>query len=190
MNVVDQTEMFGKYAGQQLQKYHVVPVQITIENQSTTAWVLTDKNIALNRLTIDQVNAKLFASRRLIPLWIFLGGAAIAALCGLVGLIGAIRRCRFRLSVNYGRCLYAIAGVAAFATSCVIDNFCHFKSMSRNEMQRYLKTYCTTEGLTFNEGMSASMLFFVEESKLPEKLNLVLTDKASEKHTLPFELAI
>ena len=42
----DQELMFGKYA-KQLKKYHIVPVQLTIENKSANCLILTDKNIHL-----------------------------------------------------------------------------------------------------------------------------------------------
>ena len=168
------------YGVHYIQKYHVVPVKITIENQSATAWILADKNIALKKLTINQVNAKLFASRRWLPLWIFLGGIGCAAIMfPFVLYYGLLcTTTQYMLSVHPILAIFALLTelTLMWATPCIAIAYAVSNHMSRNEMRRYLKTYCTAEGLTLNEGISASMLFFVEESQLPEKLKLVLTD--------------
>ena len=188
----DQIEMFGDHGGQQLQKYHVVPIQLTIENKSTTAWILADKNIALNKLAIDKVNAKLFASTRWIPLWIFLGGVACAVICGpLIGCLAAHAGADIVMSlVGAASITICVAGGIFLATTWVATVDAVSNHMSHKQMHEYLETYCNAEGITINDNMNASMLFFVEESQLPEKLNLLLADKDLEKHALPFELAI
>lgn len=204
LSFADQELMFGNCA-KQLKKHHTVPVQLTIENNSATCWFLADKNIAIQKLTIDEVNTKLFASRRWIPLWIFLGGTACTAiLAPVIGIAAgsliytALQPCHgiellavYLGSVCYGTCITAVAaGVLFTTTSCIsiVDGIVNH--MSKKQMREYLKTCCNAEGLTLNPNITASMLFFVEESKLPEKLNLLLTDKDAEKHALPFELSI
>ena len=205
LSIDDQVDVFGKYAQQQLDKYHIVPVQITIENNSTTCWILADKNITINKLTLAEVNTKLFSARRWRPLWIFLGclagTAVVAPLIGIAAgslLYIAMQPCHgieilvgYLGAVCYGTYVTAIAaGVLFAATSFVtiIDAVsCH---MSHKQMREYLRTCCNAESITLNPDISASMLFFVEESQLPEKLNLLLTDKDLEKHALSFELAI
>ena len=188
LDMNDQTEMFGKYARQQLQKYHVVPIQVTIENQSATAWVLADINITLNKLTIDEVNAKLFASRRWIPLRIFLGGAACALICGPLT-SALLLYCNVEICGALWLAGWTATAIVT-ATFCIASGYAISNHISRKQMCEYFKTCCNAEGLTLNKEICASMVFFVEESQLPDKLNLLLTDKDREKHALPFELAI
>jgi len=202
LNIDDQQELFGKYA-KQLQKFHIVPVQVTVENNSAMSLVLADKNIALNKLTIDQVDAKLFASRRWIPLWIFLGGVACTAI--IVPLVGIASfhwymapiyvhtidpMCAFGAPFFSAGAAIVAGGVLFAATSCITIVDAVSYHMSKKEMQRYLKTCCNVEGITLAPDITASMLFFAEESQIPEKLKLLLTDKNLEKPVLPFELAL
>ena len=197
----DQTEMFGNYANQQLQKYHIMPVQITIENQSTTAWIIADKNIALNKLTIDQVNKTLFASLRWRPLWIFIGGLACTAICYPLFILASVCAYGLILSRTSTAAMsylgvftflgsLALGGTVALATVCVPIIDTHSNHVSQKQIRKDLKTFYNTEGATLNADITASMVFFVEEAQLQEKLNLVLIDKDSEKHTLPFTLSL
>jgi hypothetical protein len=185
LSLEDQELMFGNCA-KQLEKYHIVPVQLTIENNSTTCWVLTDKNIALNKLTIDEVNKTLFASRRWIPLRILLLGIPIALIAGAgIGVaIASPITCPCCIIVP----VFMAASVIFATTSCISVVYGIVNHMSKKQMHEYLKTCCNSEGITINPDINASMLFFVKESQLPEKLNLLLTDKNVDKNTLPFEL--
>ena len=78
--------------------------------------------------------------------------------------------------------------VGTFSCIAIADGIVNH--MSKKQMREYLKTCCNINGITINPDISVSMLFFIEESQLPEKLNLLLADKDLEKHALPFELAI
>jgi hypothetical protein len=183
----DQELMFGSCA-KQLKKYHIVPVQLTIENNGTTAWVLADKNIILNKLTVDEVNARLFASRRLNPLWIFLGGLAFSYF--VLPIIFYLPTA-YLYEVWTSACLFIITSTAVVGTcSCIAVADGIVNHMSKKQMRTYLTTYCNMGGVTINPDINASMLFFVKESQLPEKLNLLLTGKNIEKHTLPFTLTL
>jgi hypothetical protein len=73
LNFEDQENMFGKET-YQLVKHRIVPVQITVENKSENTWLLTNKNISLKLLPINEVNKILFAGKRLLPLGLFLDG--------------------------------------------------------------------------------------------------------------------
>lgn len=195
LSSTEQTAMFGKEA-KQLEKYKIIPVQITIENNGRTSLVFTHNNITLASLPIDEVNAKLFASRRWIPLWIALGGiAGILVLSPLVGaccaaLFTPAAACPCHLFGNFIGFSLITAMLFGITTTSIATVNAVSNHMSRKEMQRYLKTYCNAEGITINPGIATSMLFFIEEAQLPEKINLLLTDKGFEKSGLSFELAI
>ena len=184
----DQKEIFGSDA-KQLAKNHIIPVQVTIENRSQTAWLLANQNISLKLLTIDEVNKVLFASKRWIPLFIFLGGLGLALVAAPIG-------CLFiPATADIAICLCHVLAVSIAVTGGILltssgiaiaDGIVNH--MSKNQMREYLKDGCNMEGLTITPYINASMLFFTKEADLPEKLNLLLVDKNMEKNTLPFEL--
>lgn len=196
----DQEEIFGSYT-QSLNKYQIIPVQITIENSSTTCWCLTEKSVGLKSLTLDQVNDKLFAARRFRPLWIFLGGTAASLILGpVIGFaisvfmipahvgcpgIAALTRL-FILGIISG----TVAGALFLATSCatIVDAVSYH--MSRKQMREYLTTNFNSNGFLIQEGISASMVYFVEQSELPDRLALVLVDKDVTNNSLHFDLAL
>jgi hypothetical protein len=181
----NQKELFGNDA-KQLAKHHIIPVQITIENGNKTAWILSNQNISLKVLNIDEVNKILFASRRWLPLSIFLLGIPLSIIAGP---IIAVAICN---PITCPCCIILPAIIASStifaATSCIAIADGIANHMSKKQMHKYLKTCCNMDGITINSDINASMLFFVEESQLPEKLNLLLVDKNIEKNTLPFEL--
>jgi hypothetical protein len=188
LNFEDQENMFGNDANQ-LAKQHIVPVQITVENSSKTSWLLTDKNISLKLLSIDEVNKTLFTAKRLIPLWIFLGGLGIILIAGAPTTIPALIAIGTNPLAKLALIIFASYSAAALSLPlCIaaIDGI--INHISKKQMHKYLKTYCNIEGITINPDINASMLFFVEESDLPEKLNLLLVDKNTGKNTIPFEL--
>jgi len=186
LNNADQQEMFGEYAID-LNKLSIVPVQLTVENRSQLNWVLSNKNIDLNTLSMDQVNKKFFESRRMRPTWIFLGciGAGIA-LGGLMALsFGSSSH--FWLVLCGGAILGTSAGFVIGSAVAIVDALSY--QSSKSEMRCYLKRRCNAEGITVEPDITASMLFFANESEIPEKLNIVLTHTDSSE-TLPFELAL
>lgn len=181
----DQKEIFGNDA-KQLARHHIAPIQITIANNSQTAWLLSDKNTSIKFLTMDEVNKILFAAKRWTPLSIFILGIPLAI---ITGPIIAIAICN---PVTCPCCLILPAIIAcstifsATTGIAIVDGIVNH--MSKKQMHEYLKTCCNMDGLTINPDINASMLFFVEESQLTEKLALLLVDKNIEKNTLPFEL--
>ena len=188
----EQEATFGRSAQRQLKKYDIIPVQLTLENHSTIYWVLSDKNITLNKLTIDEVNTKLFASYRWRPLWIFLGGTALAIIVGpLVGIgiapligepVGILLNC-----VGYG---LLAAGIIFTTTSCVAVVDGTATHLNKKQMRKYLKDNCSEDGITLAPGITASVLFFVKESKLPSELGFTLIDNDLEKHALNFQMGL
>ena len=139
----EQELIFGQQA-QQLKKYNIIPVQLTLENNSKTCWVLKDSNILLSKLKIDEVNAKLFALRRWRPLWIFLGGAAAALVVFPIVLSAATVLSVAPISyLHFGGSALAaglIASGAVFATtSCIaiVDDIS--AHTSKKHMRQYLK---------------------------------------------------
>ena len=169
----EQEATFGRSAQRQLKKYDIIPVQLTLENHSTIYWVLSDKNITLNKLTIDEVNTKLFASYRWRPLWIFLGGTALAIIVGPL--------------VGYG---LLAAGIIFTTTSCVAVVDGTATHLNKKQMRKYLKDNCSEDGITLAPGITASVLFFVKESKLPSELGFTLIDNDLEKHALNFQMGL
>jgi hypothetical protein len=185
-------DIFGDYTQKQLEKYHIAPIQITIENNSATAWILENNKIKLDKLTIEQVNNKIFSSYRWIPLWIFLGGTVtaitISALIAIPIIYSAHGCCAFATAVS-GFLLGAASGAIIFTTGSIIaivDGIANH--ISKKQMAEYLKTNISPESIAINEGYYVSTILFVNASDLPEKLNLLLTDKNIEKNTLLFEL--
>jgi len=188
LNNGDQQELFGKYA-KQLQKFRITPVQLTVENKSELNWILEQQNIDLKKITIDRVSAKMFASRRRIPLWIFWGGVGLAIILGPVSAVACILylvpSLFFAALVSSG--ITTGVPIVLGTSIAIIEGIsCH---RSQNEMSTYLKTCCNAEGITVEPDITASMLFFANESEIPEKLNVVLTHTDSSE-TLPFELAL
>jgi hypothetical protein len=185
LSFADQENMFG-HETYQLVKNRIVPVQITVENKSENIWLLTNKNISHKLLSIDEVNKILFTEKRLLPLWLFFDGLMQGFLIEywllILDNIGC--GCKTLLFTHGGTIAAAFIIVSTgIAVACGIVNH-----ISKKHMHEYLKTYCNMEGVTINPNINASMLFFVEESQLPKKLNLLLVDKNTGKNTLPFEL--
>jgi len=191
LNNGDQQELFGKYA-KQLQKFRITPVQLTVENKSELNWILEQQNIDLKKITIDRVSAKMFASRRRIPLWIFWGGVGLAIILGPIAAVACIYLVTTDLLGWFFAALVSsgittgVLIVLGTAIAIIEGISCH---RSQNEMSTYLKTCCNAEGITVAPDITASMLFFANESEIPEKLNIVLTHMDSSE-TLPFELAL
>ena len=185
LNLEDQELMFGSCA-KQLEKYHIVPVQITIENGSQNAWLLTNQNISLKILTIDEVNKTIYASHRWLPLSIFMLGIPLSLIAGPMIAIAICNPVTCPCCIIIPA-IIACSTIFSITTGIsIVDGIVNH--MSKKQMHECLKTCCNIEGITINPDISASMLFFVEESQLPEKLNLLLMDKNAGKNTLPFEL--
>jgi hypothetical protein len=181
----DQENMFDDKAIE-LTKHHIVPVQITVENKSEKTWFLANKNISLKLLTVDEVNKILFATKRLLPLAMFITGLTDALFATYMILLLDIVGCGCKAALfTYGS---AIAGAFLVLSTCIAIACGIANHLSKKQMHEYLKTCCNMEGLTIAPDINASMLFFVEESQLPKKLNLLLVDKNIEQNTLPFEL--
>lgn len=187
-------ELFGSYA-QNLDHYKIMPIQLTIENHGLATWVLTDNNIQLTKLNLNDVSKKLLNAKNWRPPVIFFGGLMFAfpvsigacliifsCMCPAFGC-----PCCLLAPLVYG---VLLGGAAFITTSCIAAYDAFDKLNARHVIFNDLRQKRGSDNMVIKPGMRANILFYVQQDSLPGSYNLMLMDETNSDHKLVFTLSL
>lgn len=184
-------ELFGSYA-KNLEHHKIVPIQLTISNDGTTTWVLTDNNIQLSKIDLRIMSNKLLNAKGWRPPLIFFGGIVLAAaVCvgiPLMSIIAANIMATSFLAASWSVSLGLALGSATFITTSCIACYDAFDKMHvRRSVYNDLLTKRGADCISIKPGRHTNILFFAYQESLPSCYKIVLTED-QEKNQLIFNM--